>query len=96
MEIIASDLDLLIKKLVGHIIELGVNSINLPDEYYWHIPKEELNNAYKKPVTLDLGRLSDDWCDLREIIIGERDPLISDFIKLAAILRIIGETGELI
>ena len=91
MEIKLTDLNTTINELNKREIK----SIHIENEYYWNIPSEDLYNPYKNPANLNLGQLSDDWNDLLKVASGADDPLISDFIDLAAILRAIGDLGEL-
>ncbi len=94
MEIKVSELKIILDRLLNHLVEGDIESIHIDNDYYWHIPSEELFDPYKKPNELNLGQLSDDWHDLQKVANGTNAPLISDLVDLAAILRAIGELGE--
>lgn len=94
MDIKISDLKKVTLSLLSYLEEKGVDTIHIPYDYYWHIPVNEIYRPYQKPSDLNLGQLCDDWQGLQKVINGENDPLISDFIDLAAIYRAIGEQGE--
>lgn len=88
------DLRTLTQKLLDYLEEQGHESLDLPQEYYWHIPKEA---KYDQPVApasedLSLGQLSFDWENLRSLLEGKNDPVGYDLVWLAAILRALGET----
>lgn len=94
MEVKIEDLQIIFNKLISQILHHGITVIRIDHDYYWNIPSEDLYDSYEKPVNLDLGQLSFDWNDLLKILNDSNDPLISDFIDLAAILRAIGDLGE--
>jgi hypothetical protein len=94
MDIRVSDLKKVVLILISFLERTGVKTIHIPYDYYWHIPVEEIYRPYQKPSDLNLGQLSDDWQDLQKVIDKENDPLITDFIDLAAICRAIGEQRE--
>jgi hypothetical protein len=78
-------------KIFTHLNEINVEEFEIIDDYYWDIPEEDLYDLQKKPSSHDLGQLSDDWGDLRKLLDNEREPLVSDFVDLAMILRAIGQ-----
>jgi hypothetical protein len=91
MNIKTRDLHLLTEKLFKHLEELGVESIELIEDYYWEIPPEHLYQPYQKPQEFTLGQLSDDWRDLEKVLQEDTQPVTSDFIDLAAIMKLIGQ-----
>lgn len=91
MDIYINDLQTIFDKLLQHVKEKGIESINVEADYYWNIPKEQLYNPYEQPSVLDLGQLSDDWYELRKIQHAEKEPIGYHLVWFAAILRVIGE-----
>ena len=91
MEIEIRELQNISNQLFNYLIDLGIDTIEITEDFYWFIQKENLYNPYKKPLDLDLGQLSDDWDDLKKISDGKNEPISYDFVDLSAILRYIGE-----
>jgi hypothetical protein len=91
MEIKISELSQICTKLFLHLQELGYETIDISEDFYWNIPKSELYNPYQRPNQLDLGQLSDDWNDLITVLSGEEEPYANGLVDLAPILRVIGE-----
>jgi len=91
MHIKLDDLRLISEKLFAHIEEQGIELLDIPVDYYWNIPKEQVYNPYKKPSELDLGQLTDDWQELQKILTSGNQPIAYHLVWLAAILRAIGE-----
>ncbi len=94
MQISVKELAVLCDKLLAHLKELNVEAIELPQDYYWDVPDPERYAVDEKPDSLTIGQLSDDLADLTQLIEDEREPVIYNFVDLAAIFRAIGEQGE--
>lgn len=94
MQIELKELHLVCEKLLLYLEAQGVEQLHLPVDYYWNIPKKEVYDPYKKPSTLDIGQLTDDWQELRKMLTSEDQPLAYHFVWLAAILRALGEFTE--
>jgi hypothetical protein len=91
MEIKLKELRLVTEKLYQHLDDLGVESVVINDDYYWSIPREDLYQPYQEPGELTIGQLSDDWRDLEKVLRGELDPIASNLVDLAAILKVVGQ-----
>ncbi len=78
-------------KVFSHIYEMEIEEFEIIDDYYWDMAEEDLYDIQKEPSSHDLGQLSDDWRDLEKLLENNREPLASDFIDLAMILRAIGQ-----
>ncbi|KPL75290.1 hypothetical protein ADN00_13095 [Ornatilinea apprima] len=91
MEIKISELSQVCTKLFLHLQELGIETIEISEDFYWNIPKGEVYNPYQRPTQLDLGQLSGDWNDLIKVLINEKEPYANGLVDLAPILRAIGE-----
>lgn len=79
------------ERLFQHLESLGVRSVDLDQDYYWHIDQEELYRPEKDPAKLSMGQLSDDWDELEKIRSGKSPPISYAFVWLAAVLRAMGE-----
>jgi hypothetical protein len=91
MQINVAELHQITDKIFAHLHEIDVESIELTEDFYWHIPEEQLYNLDSDPAQLGLGQLYDDWADLRRLLEEGNDPIAYDLVDLAAILRYIGE-----
>lgn len=91
MEIKLSDLSQICTRLFFHLEEMGIQTIDVNEDFYWNIPKSELYNPYQNPSELDLGQLSDDWNELQKILSAQQEPYAYGLVYLAPILRLIGE-----
>ena len=78
-------------KLFTYLDRRGVESVDIPVDYYWNVPKEQVYNPYQRPSELDLGQLTNDWRELQDLLESESDPIVYSFVWLAAILRAVGE-----
>jgi hypothetical protein len=79
------------EKLWKHLEELGIDSIDIPYDYYWSIPEEQTYQLEIEPTRHEIGQLSDDWQDLLQLIEHGHDAITHDFVRLSAILRVVGE-----
>jgi hypothetical protein len=91
MRIEISDLRAVSEKLILHLEEQGIGSLEIPVDYYWNISKEQIYDPYREPSHLDMGQLTDDWNELQKLIKSNNEPLVYYFVWLAAILRAVGE-----
>ena len=83
----------LLQRLAAYLQQLDVPEIELSDDYYWEIDPDDRNSMYTQPGPLSVGQLSEDWALLQESVRSDSVTL-HDLVKLAAILRAIGEAGE--
>jgi hypothetical protein len=86
-----ADLRSVCDRLLSHLEEQGIESVELPFDYYWDIPEEGRYKPYQKPSDHTLGQLTDDWSELRKVLDGRSEPISYHFVWLATILRAIGE-----
>ncbi|MCP4608498.1 MAG: hypothetical protein GY845_07275 [Planctomycetes bacterium] len=91
MHIKLADLRSISEKLFTYLESQGVESLDVKVDYYWHIPKEQIYDPYQEPSELDLGQLTDDWCELQKLLDTDSQPITYCFVWLAAILRAIDE-----
>jgi hypothetical protein len=91
MKISLSELKAVILKEIDHLEKLGYAQVEYPVEYYWNIPQEVRYDPYQEPKRFTLGQLSDNWEGLKQVLEGEREPVVYDLVWLSTILRAIGE-----
>lgn len=87
----------ILKQLVSAIFlkfeEDGISSLEVDEDFYWHIPRDKIYNPYEEPKTedLSLGQLSDDWETLHAAVISGAEIEYGSLIKLSSLLRNLGE-----
>lgn len=91
MQIEVQQLRAVTEKLLSHLEDRKVEFVEIPTDYYWNIPCEQLHDPYQQPTELDMGQLTDDWKELQKLLTTEGQPLTYHLVWLAAILRAIGE-----
>ena len=92
MKIATHELRIIVERLFRHLDERNIEELEFPYDYYWDIPKEDLYDSYKEPSHFTIGQLSDSWEDLKKLQDPSRDPLVHDFVDLAAVLKAVGQT----
>jgi hypothetical protein len=91
MIIKASDLRAIADRLFAYLEETGRREVEISEDYYWAISKEEIYDPSKDPTDLTIGQLSDDWKELSAIVKGDSPPIGYALVWFSAILRAIGE-----
>ena len=74
-----------------HLRDLGIDSVNIPHDYYWSVSRQDAYRLDSEPATLVVGQLSDDWQAIQRVLEPDRDAIAYDFVKVSAILRAVGE-----
>lgn len=77
--------------LFDHLDHLGVSSVEIDVDYYWHVPYNEVYDPSLAVLHPDIGQLSEDWERLALIREGTAPPVADALAWLAAILRATGE-----
>jgi hypothetical protein len=79
----------------NHLKKKGIKDVSLSKDYYWEIDSDELYNVATKPGDLTIGSLVTDWEFVDNLAKQEHIPVVSHLLKIAALLRCIGDTvGE--
>jgi hypothetical protein len=91
MEVEISQIREVTDKLLLHIMNMGIEKIDLSADYYWNIPRESLYDNYEKPDSFSMGQLSEDLYFVQQIHQGIRPPLAYGLVWIASLLRFIGE-----
>lgn len=91
MLIKVDELNRIVDKLFAHLKEIGVNEIELPEDFYWYISENQVYNPYNKPTELTLGQLTDNWNELIKTLEEENNLIAYNFVWAATILRALGE-----
>lgn len=93
-EIDVKALKLAVNAVLDHVVEdLGIERIKIEEgtDYYWHCPASEIHDMSKKPLGLDVGRLSDDVDFVRLVKRGQSADVSSNLVHIAPLLRYIAD-----
>jgi hypothetical protein len=91
MQIRIQDLRQATNLLFDHLLDSGIDQIELTEDYYHVIGEDQLYNMAIIPNVNLVGQLSDDWSEGRGLLKEDSDPLAYDLVHLASLLRYIGE-----
>ena len=91
MKVTISELRSISENLFVHLEKMGLDTIDIENDFYWVISEEKRYNAYNEPKEFTLGQLTDDWSELKQILQGENEPIAYALAWLSSILRVIGE-----
>jgi hypothetical protein len=91
VQIKLSELRDVMERLLSDLKGRGYDSFELPDDYYWDLPKDVLYDPYHDPSGFTLGQLTHDWERLQQIQAGKSEPLAYGLVWLSALLRAIGQ-----
>lgn len=97
MQISISSIEAILEKLLFYAREIGVETVEIPVDYYWHIDEKELYdlslNKEDVGASLGVGSLEYDWEILSKTLSEgpEGDGYVSmDYLTVASLLRAIG------
>jgi hypothetical protein len=91
MRVNVSELRAACERVFEHLGATGQESFHLDADYYWNIPAEQRYDVSAAPSSLTIGQISDDWDGLRKIAAGKDEPVGYDLVRLAAVLRAMGD-----
>ena len=91
MRVTLEDLRRVTDRLYDHLAAQGHQVLEVPDVYYWSIPRDQRVNRYEQPTELTIGQTSEDWEGLRKMASGESDAIGYGLVWLGSVLREIGE-----
>lgn len=89
-----SNLSKVLEILFEHLKKKGVQEVVLDKDYYWEIDSKELYNVTANPIDLTVGSLFTDLEFVDKLAKREHMPVAPHFIKVAALLRYLGEAVE--
>jgi hypothetical protein len=91
MEVRIDDVKEVFKKLIDGLEAKGIESVDIPHDFYWSIPQTSRYRPYEEPKDLTMGQLSDDLGELRRIATNEMPATAYALVWLGALLQAIGE-----
>ena len=77
--------------LFDYLERSGRTELEISEDYYWFIGKEEAYDPLEDSAELMIGQLSEDWGRLKAILEDENPPIGYSLVWLSSILRIVGE-----
>jgi hypothetical protein len=83
-----------VNTILDHLVEdLGIERVEIDqaNDLYWHCPVSEVHDMSKKPIGLDIGRLSDDIDFVKLIQRGHSGDVSYNLVHVAPLLRHIAE-----
>lgn len=87
-EISIEDLKNSIDVILDHITnDLGINKIELDQDFYWQIPEDSLHLLDQKPENLTMGSLIDDRDFLQTVLSDKECGLSLMLLHVAPLLR---------
>lgn len=90
ISISTNNLEIVLRKLIDRLHTAGINEFSFEDDFYWHVPIENLNSLQAQPE-LTVGSLSDDINFLNSLI---EEDYTTDFLeleRLSALFRFISK-----
>ena len=92
MKIDISQLKEITNRILDQLSDENANEVDLSEDDYWEIPQEQRYNLLETPQGFTVGKLSDDWDELRGALDREYEPIVwHDLAHLAPILVAIGD-----
>jgi|GEM_PF-743359 len=79
--------------LLDHLRDRGIREIKLGKDYYWEMDAEKLYDATTDPTDFSVGSLFDDLESIQRLAAGNDEPVVPLLLKLAPLLRYIGDTA---
>jgi hypothetical protein len=80
-----------LERLLDHTEQMKGKSVEVEDDYYWFIPREELHDPTKAPTTMSLGSLEEDWANLVALAQGDKEAFGYMLVWASAVLRALGD-----
>jgi hypothetical protein len=91
MQVRLDDLREAFDKLLNEFKMAGQETVDIPVDYYWSIPKETRYTPYQEPTEFTLGQISDDLNEVKRIATGEVSPIYYGLVWLGNVLIAMGE-----
>lgn len=58
-------------------------------DYYWQLDLDEKYNVLQDPKDLTIGQISDDWSELKRLLINDDDAISYDLVRLGELLKVL-------
>jgi hypothetical protein len=91
MKIEIDTLRVALERLLAHAEQMKGNVVEIEDDYYWFVSKEELHDPTNEPAAMTLGSLEDDWANLVALAQGDKEAFGYMLVWASAVLRALGD-----
>ena len=78
--------------LFDRLEALGHSRVDIRQDYYWEVDRAQRHNLDFEPENLRVGRLTEDWSTLEELLRDDARCVSCGLTQLGSILREIGES----
>ena len=80
--------------LLDHVIDGGVDTVMLDEQFYWKVSDNEKYEITNKPIELAVGDLFDDLDFVEGVLHDEGDVVAYTLTEVAPILAYVGEVAS--
>ena len=80
--------------LLDHVIDSGISSIALEQQYYWQVDAKDRFDLKKKPADLVVGDLFDELDFVERVLLKKQSTVAYTLTELAPILEYVGEIAS--
>jgi len=87
MKVNIDELNKIITLLLSNLRNNKGNEVELKNDYYWDISKDQLYNPYDDPSEISLGQLSDDLNEIYRLSSSQDEAIPYDLKRVAEILK---------
>jgi hypothetical protein len=78
--------------LLDHLRDGGIRQVELGKDCYWELDAERLYDVTNDPTDFSIGSLFDDLESVQKLASGQREPVVLLLLKVAPLLRYLGDT----
>ena len=79
--------------VMDHLRDRGIREFKLKKDYYWEIDSDNVYDVAIDPPAFSTGSLFDDLESVHKIACGEHEPVVPLLLKIASVLRYIGDSA---
>jgi len=58
-------------------------------DYYWQIGLDDMYDVEQEPKELMIGQISDDWSELKRLLVNADDAISYDLVRLGELLKLL-------
>lgn len=58
-------------------------------DYYWQIGLDDMYDVHQEPKELMIGQISDDWSELKRLLVNADDAISYDLVRLGELLKLL-------
>ncbi|MFD7261692.1 hypothetical protein [Streptomyces sp. NPDC059874] len=73
-----------------HVEASAGPTVTLKEDYFWSVPNDSLHDVFNEPGDLTIGRLSESWQHLEDLLAHQDQAVGHHLVWLADVIRAIG------